>query len=168
MSAVRLWRFTNARSSITGPVNYRKLSLPDFMTIGNMKVLRLSALRTGHLYPPANIPGNHFCYRTNLHTSHSAAGRTMSMKNSKYTIRNRIRDLPPCSVVQNQPLCNPISYTPIVKNVCVTKDMSMKRKYKFCNQYSRAFSVSPLAFERAEVTNRKRFNNCANVLWILL
>jgi len=25
------------------------------------KVVRLSALRTGHLYPPGNIPRAHFC-----------------------------------------------------------------------------------------------------------
>jgi hypothetical protein len=71
---------------VTDPEYYRKLRLPDFMTIGNMKVLRLSALRTGHLYSPANIPGIHFCYRTSLHQNHITAGRTMSMKNSKYTI----------------------------------------------------------------------------------
>jgi hypothetical protein len=27
----------------------------------HMKVVRLSALRTGHLYFPGNIPGTHFC-----------------------------------------------------------------------------------------------------------
>jgi hypothetical protein len=26
-----------------------------------MKVVRLSAPRTGRLYPPGNIPGTHFC-----------------------------------------------------------------------------------------------------------
>jgi len=26
-----------------------------------MKVVSLSALCTGHLYPPGNIPGTHFC-----------------------------------------------------------------------------------------------------------
>ena len=28
-----------------------------------MKVVRLSVLRTGRLYPPGNISGTHFCYR---------------------------------------------------------------------------------------------------------
>jgi len=27
-----------------------------------MTVVRLSALHTGYLYPPRNIPGTHFCY----------------------------------------------------------------------------------------------------------
>ena len=27
----------------------------------HMKVLRLSAVRTGQLYPAGNIPGTHFC-----------------------------------------------------------------------------------------------------------
>jgi hypothetical protein len=35
-------------------------------------VLRLSVLRTGHLYPPGNIPGAHFI--------HSAAGRIKKKK----------------------------------------------------------------------------------------
>ena len=34
-----------------GPECSRGLRLPDFKTIRHMKVIRLSALRTGHLYP---------------------------------------------------------------------------------------------------------------------
>ena len=36
----------------------RRSRLPDFKTIGT---LRLLALRSGRLYPPGNIPGTHFC-----------------------------------------------------------------------------------------------------------
>jgi hypothetical protein len=32
-----------------------------FQESRHTKVVRLSALRTGHLYPPGNIPGTHFC-----------------------------------------------------------------------------------------------------------
>jgi len=35
----------------TGPEGYRKVRLPDFKTIGTWKVVRLSALLTGRLYP---------------------------------------------------------------------------------------------------------------------
>jgi hypothetical protein len=61
---------------VTGSDDYRKLRLPDFMTFGNMKVVKLLALSTGRLYSAANIPGTHFCYRTSLFQSHCTDGRT--------------------------------------------------------------------------------------------
>ena len=64
-----------------------------------MKVVRLSALRTGRLYPPGNIPGTHFCQSLSRPQGHIATGRFMSMKNSSDTIGNRTRDLPACSAV---------------------------------------------------------------------
>jgi len=57
----------------------------------------LSALRTGRLYPSANIPGTHFCWRQSRPQGYSAAGRITSMKNSNDTIGNGTRDLPACS-----------------------------------------------------------------------
>ena len=45
----------------TGPEGSRRLRLPDFQDNRHMKVVRLSALRTGRLYPPGNSPGTHFC-----------------------------------------------------------------------------------------------------------
>ena len=38
----------------------RRFTLPDFHDIRHMKVVRSSPSRTGHLYPPGNIPGIHF------------------------------------------------------------------------------------------------------------
>jgi len=64
-----------------------------------MKVIRLSAVRTGRLYPPGNIPGTHFCYRLSQPQGHSAAGRIMSMKNSNNNIGNRTHDIPAFSAV---------------------------------------------------------------------
>jgi len=59
-----------------------------------MKVVRLSALRTGHLYPsPQNILVTHLCLKLSQLESHSATGRIMSMKNSNYTIGNLTHDL---------------------------------------------------------------------------
>ena len=72
---------------------------PRFQDNRHMKVVRLSALRTGRLYPPGNIPGIHFCQRLSRPQGYSAAGRIMSMKNSSDTIGNRTRDLPTCSAV---------------------------------------------------------------------
>ena len=44
----------------TGPEGTRRLRFPDFQDSRHMKVVRLSALRTGRLYS-RNIPGTHFC-----------------------------------------------------------------------------------------------------------
>jgi hypothetical protein len=67
-------------------LNTAGLRLPDLKTSAHKG--RLSALRTGRLYPPRK-----YCrYSFLLH-----AGRTMSMKNSNDTIGNRTRDLPACS-----------------------------------------------------------------------
>jgi len=74
-----------------------------------MKVVRLSALRTGCLYPPlppGNISSTHFCQRLSRLQEHSAAGRIMSTKNSDDTFGNRTRDLPACSPVP-QPTAPP-------------------------------------------------------------
>jgi len=60
-----------------------------------MKVVRLSALRTGHLYPL----GTHFSYRLSRPQGHSAAGRIILMKHSNDMIGNRTRDLPAYSAV---------------------------------------------------------------------
>jgi hypothetical protein len=39
----------------------QEVEAPRFQDSRHMKVLRLSALRTGRLYPPGSIPGTHFC-----------------------------------------------------------------------------------------------------------
>ena len=60
----------------TGSEGSRRLRLPDFKTIWHMKVVRLSALRTGRIYPQGNIPGTYFCQRLSRPQGHSA-GRIM-------------------------------------------------------------------------------------------
>ena len=60
-------------------------------------MVRLTALRTGRLYPPGNIPGTHFCKGLSRPQGHSVAGSNMSMKKSNDTIGNRTRDLQTCS-----------------------------------------------------------------------
>jgi hypothetical protein len=38
-----------------------EVEAPRFQDVRHMKMLRLSAVHTGRLYPPGNIPGTHFC-----------------------------------------------------------------------------------------------------------
>jgi hypothetical protein len=79
---------------------------PRFQDNRHTKVVRVSALHTGRLYPTGNIPGTHFCYRLSRLQGHITAGRILSMKNSSDTIGNRSRYLPACSTVP-QPTAPP-------------------------------------------------------------
>ena len=72
----------------TGPEGSRRMRLP-YQDNRHMKMVTLSALRTGRLYLQGNIPGTHFCKRLSQPQGHSAAGRIMSMKNSNDTVGNR-------------------------------------------------------------------------------
>ena len=47
----------------TGPWGFQEVEAPRFQDNRHMKLVRLSALSTGCLYPQRNIPGTHFCYR---------------------------------------------------------------------------------------------------------
>ena len=46
---------------ITGPEDSKEFEAPRFQDNRQIKVVRLSALSTGRLYPPGNIPVTHFC-----------------------------------------------------------------------------------------------------------
>ena len=81
------------------PGGLQEAEAPRFQDNRHMKVVKLSALRTGRIYPQENIPGTHFCQRLSQPQGHSADRRNMSMKNSSDIIRNRNRDLPACSAV---------------------------------------------------------------------
>ena len=59
-----------------GPEGSRKLRFPDFVTTAQDGG-RLSALRAGHLYPPVNAPGTHFCKRLSQPQGHCAIGRIL-------------------------------------------------------------------------------------------
>jgi hypothetical protein len=43
------------------PLGFQEVEAPRFLDSRHMKVVSLSALCTGRLYPPGNIPGTHFC-----------------------------------------------------------------------------------------------------------
>ena len=95
---------TEKRNPITGlerSWGFQEVETPRFQDNCQIKVVRLSAIRTDRLYPPP--PGNslyiHFCLGLSRTQGHIAAGRNMSMKNSDDIIGNRNRDLPACSAV---------------------------------------------------------------------
>jgi hypothetical protein len=89
----------NPITGLDGPRGFQDAEATRFQNNRHMKVVRLSALRTGRLYTPGFFPGTHFCQRLGRPQCHSAAGEIMSMKNSNDTIENRTRALPTCNTV---------------------------------------------------------------------
>jgi len=43
-----------------GPLDYKRLRLPEFLDNQHTKVVRLSVLLTGRIYPAGYIPSTHF------------------------------------------------------------------------------------------------------------
>jgi hypothetical protein len=69
-----------------------------------MKVVKLSALHTGRLYPARNIPSILFFKRLSRHQGNSAAVSIKKMNNSNDAIGNRTRDLrllEQCPIIQH-------------------------------------------------------------------
>jgi len=54
-------RYNNSITGLDKSWGLQKVQISRFQDNRHMKVVRLSALRTGRLYPPGNIPGTHFC-----------------------------------------------------------------------------------------------------------
>ena len=92
-------RYSNPITDLDRPSEFQEVEAPRFQDSRHIKVVRLLALRTSHLYPVGNIPNTHFCKRLSRPQGHSEAGRNMSMKNSSDNIGNRTRGLLACSAV---------------------------------------------------------------------
>jgi len=76
-----------------------------------MKVVRLSALRTGHHYHLGNIPDRHVSWKLSRPQGHSPAERNISIKNARANIENRTREIPACSSVpQIIKMCHKINW----------------------------------------------------------
>jgi hypothetical protein len=93
-------KVVRVKQSHCRPLGSQEVEVPRFLDNRHLKVVRLSAIRTGRLHP-----GTHFSSRLSRPQGPSATGRIMSMKNSNDTIGNRTRDLPACSVVPRRQSC---------------------------------------------------------------
>ena len=76
------------------PWELQELEFPRFLDNPHMRVVRLSALIAGRLYPPGTIPGTHFCLRLSRPQGHTAAEKDTLMKSSSENIGNRTHNLP--------------------------------------------------------------------------
>ena len=77
-------------------LGFQEVEIPRFQDNRHMKVVRLSALRTGRLYTPG-YSWYSFLLEAESTQGHSEAGRIMSMKNYNDAIGNQTRDLSACS-----------------------------------------------------------------------
>ena len=129
------------------PRGFQEVEAPRFQDSRHMKVVRLSALRTGRLYPAENIPGTHFCQRLIQPQGHSASRRIMSTKNSSDTMGNRTRDLP-VHIAVPQPTAPP--RTPNIMRMLhktyATTDSQVFFESINCYVHTRALSSSSCAF----------------------
>jgi hypothetical protein len=62
------------------PWGFENVEVSRFQDIWHMKVVKLSAISNGNLYPIEYIPGTHFCQRQSHPHGNSIAGRIMSME----------------------------------------------------------------------------------------
>jgi hypothetical protein len=60
-SAHKKKRQSSPTTGLDRPTGFEEVEAPRFLDNRHMKVVRLTALRTGRVYPPGNIPGTHFC-----------------------------------------------------------------------------------------------------------
>jgi len=55
-----IW-YSNPITDLDRPRRLQEAQAASFQDSRHINVVRLSALRTGRLYPPENTPGTHFC-----------------------------------------------------------------------------------------------------------
>jgi hypothetical protein len=60
-SSRRCKRYSSPITGLNRPRGFQAVEVPRFQNNRNTKVVKLSAVRTGRLYTPGNIPGTHFC-----------------------------------------------------------------------------------------------------------
>jgi hypothetical protein len=116
---MKMWKeFRNkGKATPDRPWAFQQVEAPRFQDNRPIKVVGLSALRTGRFYPPGNIPGTHFCQMLSRPHGHSAAGRIMSMQNSNDTIGESNPRPSACNAVP-QPTAPPHALTIAYVKLC--------------------------------------------------
>jgi hypothetical protein len=121
-----------------------------------MKVVTLSALHTGRLYPPGNIHGTHFRWRLSEPQGHSADGRIMSTENANDSIGNRNHDLPVCGAVL-QPTAPPC--VPECLSVPLVIQYAIRMRHiAICHLPGSKIVVSTLSHKRYEVRKKVTYH----------
>ena len=112
------------------PREFQEVGAPRFQDIRFVKVVKLSALCTGHLYTPGYIPGTHFFQVPSSPHGHCMAGKIMSMKNLNEIIWNGTHIWLLVQSEQPVPLCAVQFWIMLIelnkvlcleKSVCVTR-----------------------------------------------
>jgi hypothetical protein len=99
-----------------------------------MKVVRLSALRTGRLYPQEGFLVLISVKRLSRPQGHNATGKIKSLKNFSDSIGNRTRGLPACSAVP-QPTAPPHTSL-LIEVACLISKMKLITRHLLCIVHS--------------------------------
>jgi hypothetical protein len=86
---------------VTGHEGHRVVRRRDSHSLHTICSQMAEVVSLTHTPPftPRKIPGTHFCWRLSRPQGHRAAGRIRSIEKSNDLIRNRTRDVLPCSIV---------------------------------------------------------------------